>query len=141
MQIKDVSLASRPIKIILTAQDESWPFSDDYFSRSRDMEFILGVSNVHARTYNWIERAGGEIRIEVLLTATLNPNNGRITLSHDTKLFEGTSTSTGDLDGRGSGSIVVGKNAQGVMGFTVHNTDEGGDWVKATLTCTNGIVS
>jgi hypothetical protein len=104
------------------------------------MEFILGVSNVQARTYNWIERAGGEIRIEVILTATLNPSNGAITLGHDTKLFEGTSTSTGDLDGRGSGSMAVVKNGQKAMGFTVHNTDEGGDWVKATLTCTNGKV-
>jgi len=124
--------------MVLTAQDE--PFSDDYFTRTEDAEFILGVSNVQSRTYNWIERAGGEIRVEVLLTATLNPNNGDITLRHDTKLFEGTSTSTGDLDGRASGSIVVPKNGQKPLGFTVNNTDEGGDWAKVTLTCTNGKV-
>ncbi len=125
---------------MLTAQDESWPSSDDYFTRTRDMEFILGVSNVQARTYNWVEGAGGEIRIEALLTATLDPNTGDISLSHHTKLFEGTSTNTGDLDGQGWGSIVVAKNSQQPMGFEVYNTAEGGDWVKATITCTNGIV-
>jgi len=117
------------------------PFSDDYYNRSRDFpSMVLGVNGIMSNTYNWIEGAGGEIRIEVFVNATLNPNNGVVTVTHDTKLFEGTSENTGDLDGTGNGSVKVLKGSQNVIRYIVNNTDEGGDWVTVSLSCTNSRV-
>jgi hypothetical protein len=115
---------------------------DDYFNRSRDFpSMVLGVNGIMANTYDWVERAGGEIRIEVLVTAMLNPSNGVVTITHNTMLFEGTSTKTGDLDGTGNGSVQVPRGGQQVINYTVNNTNEGGDWVKVSLTCTNSRIA
>jgi len=114
------------------------PFSDDYFTRTRNFPtMVLGVDGALTGTYTWVEKAGGEIRVEVLVTATLNPATGVVAIEHDTKLFEGTSETTSDLDGRGRGSVQVPRGEQKVLGYTVNNTDEGGDYASVTLTCTN----
>lgn len=117
------------------------PFSDDYFNRSYNFPpMILGINGIMSVTNMWVERAGGEIRIEITVTATLNPNNGTVAVFHDTKLFEGTSENSGDLDGQGTGSVQILKGAQKTLRYGVNNTDEGGDWVSISLVCTNSSV-
>jgi hypothetical protein len=116
-------------------------FGADTFNRWYTFpSMILGVDGVMSRNHVWIERAGGEIRIEVSVTATLNPNNGTVTVFHDTKLYEGASENSGDIDGQGSGSTQVVLGGQQTMRYGVNNTDEGGDWVTVSLVCTNSSI-
>ena len=83
-------------------------------------------------------RAGGEIRVEVLLTLTLRPNDLSVVVSYLIKLFEGTSESTNDLDGQVEGSGVVGKDRTvEIRAKRVKNDDEGGDWADVIMNVVN----
>lgn len=116
--------------------DESWPFSDEHCTRG-----LSGFDSAQLPSDNTAVVAdtnngcGGEIRVEVHATATLN-SSGVFCINGKVYLYEGTSESTGDLDGQATFSGCLGL---GNLRFTgrVHNTDEGGDYVDVDMTFTN----
>ncbi|KAK4449792.1 hypothetical protein QBC34DRAFT_425193 [Podospora aff. communis PSN243] len=134
------SVVSRTIHISATTKihdDET--FGDDEFTRTNSLApIIVGTTAGHVQHAKFAARAGGEIRVEVTLTVTLNPSDLSVRVSYVIDLYEGTSESTGDLDGRIEGSKTVKKNQ--TLEFKadrVRNTDEGGDWADVTLTVVN----
>jgi len=134
------SLISRTIHISSTMKihdDET--FGDDDFTRTTTLApIILGTSAGYSRQVTFAGRAGGEIRVEVLLTLTLRPNDLSVVVSYLIKLFEGTSESTNDLDGQVEGSGVVGKDRTvEIRAKRVKNDDEGGDWADVIMSVVN----
>ncbi len=81
-------------------------------------------------------RWGGECRVELLLTAQKN-DNGDVRLDGVALLFEGTSESTTDLDGRAAFSIVIPRGQTLTHSLMVHNTDEGGDFASLSFSVMN----
>jgi hypothetical protein len=65
---------------------------------------------------------GGEIRVEFKIK--LEWQNGYVNVSHNTKLYEGTSVNTNDLDGEHSANYVLTDNWWHWSEFTVYNTAE-----------------
>lgn len=57
----------------------------------------LDVNDIIANVKNWIKFTSGEIRIELFVTATLDPSYCVLTVTHNIKLFEGTLESTSNL--------------------------------------------
>lgn len=100
---------------------------------------LLDKSNKTDQLF-FVGKCGGEVRIELTIKFKQNPS-GSITINESAKLFEGTSTSTTDLDGRASKSMVVAKNQSKTLKFRVRNTDEGGDYADMTLVVTNTVLS
>jgi hypothetical protein len=112
-------------------------FGDEHATRRRNFDAIFVGNPLPATdTFEWKEGMGGEVRIEVVCSVTAL-SNGSVDVSCNVKLFEGTSTSTDDLDGRASGGKVVGVGASEVVSIDVKNTDEGGDHAEIRLTVTN----
>jgi len=70
-------------------------------------EFDIVVSNLRANTlFASINKLGGEIRFEITCEADIQ-YNGNAIVNVYTKLLEGTSENTNDLDGNQSSSILV----------------------------------
>lgn len=74
---------------------------------------------------------GGEIRVEISLTATTFAyGTGLPRINYNIKLFEGTSEDTTDLDGQLTGDVTTVRNgftgidAAGNIDVTVRNTEE-----------------
>ncbi|KAK5651941.1 hypothetical protein OQA88_11483 [Cercophora sp. LCS_1] len=114
-------------------------FGDDDFTRTTTLSPVVlgsaaGVG--FTRQVSYSASAGGEIRVEVLLTLTLRPSDLGVQVNYVVKLFEGTSESTNDLDGQIQGSQIVGKDKVVDIKARVRNTDEGGDWADLTLNVT-----
>ncbi|KAK0631232.1 hypothetical protein B0T14DRAFT_559052 [Immersiella caudata] len=133
-------IVSRTIHITATTKihdDET--FGDDEFTRTNALgPVILGTSAGHVKQVSFSARAGGEIRVEVFLTLTLDPKDLSVKVSYLIDLYEGTSESTSDLDGRLEGSTAVKKDRTiEHKAQRVRNTDEGGDWAEVTLTIVN----
>ena len=114
------------------------PFSDDYFTHTTSFPAFHVSSGVPTVYKQWVVRAGGEIRVELDLTFNYQAGTEAIKVDYKTRLYEGTSENTGDLDGSISGSATVSRNANRQIAFTVHNTAEGGDWAQISLNVFNG---
>ncbi|MDY0854900.1 hypothetical protein SPE26_29645 [Bacillus thuringiensis] len=85
-------------------------------------------------------RFGGEIRIEVHITATLQSNED-IIITGVVQLFEGDEETTNDLDGETSFSVLIPKDTDAqTYNVAVKNTDEGGDHAEVILTFSNKAV-
>ncbi len=114
-QIRRISLTGT-----MDVVDDEWgrdETSHRDFNEFRD----LGPDNRNAEFFI-VERMGGEIRVEFRIR--LEWQNGFINVSHNTKLFEGTTEDTTDLDGEYSGSYVLADNRWHWIDFTVYNTAE-----------------
>jgi hypothetical protein len=80
-------------------------------------------------------KCGGEVRVEFHVTGTLFSDGGWCA-SGVARLYEGTSTSTGDLDGTKGFGGCVGLGQTITISDTVFNTDEGGDKAGFTISLT-----
>ena len=81
---------------------------------------------------------GGEVRGE--LRVTINDSSqypGWVYASIDAKLYEGTSCSTGDLDGHRALGGWIAKGQIRNFAFRVNNTDEGGDFIDFNFNVSN----
>jgi hypothetical protein len=82
------------------------------------------ASTAYPISGEWIRTCGGEIRAELHLEAQVVANS--YLHVYGTALFyEGTSTSTGDLDGSKTFSMYIAPGHASPLTFTVWNTDEG----------------
>jgi hypothetical protein len=93
----------------MTIKDADWPDGDDYAypNFSRDLTLSSTVSSASAQ----FTGCADEVRIVLDVTATHNPSpfgSYDVTISTRTRLYEGSSCSTTDLDASGSRSFVVG---------------------------------
>jgi len=116
---------------------ESWG-SDEHASPWKTFDTIfVGAPLPASQPFSWSVGMGGEVRIEILCAATAVGHAGTVKVDCDAKLFEGTSESTDDLDGRASGSVTVRVNKTKDLIIGVNNTDDGGDWASIKLTISN----
>jgi hypothetical protein len=74
----------------------------------------------------WVEKMGGEIRVEALLIIDWRRDSS-VDVKWDIKLFEGTSEDTSDLDGEESGAFTIPKDKTHDLVVFVRNTDEDDD--------------
>ncbi|HEY0638970.1 MAG TPA: hypothetical protein VGD67_15075 [Pseudonocardiaceae bacterium] len=72
----------------------------------------------------WVRTCGGEIRAEMHMQAQVLSNN-YLHVFGSLLFFEGTSSSTSDLDGRKNFTLYVAPGASQPLTATVWNTDEG----------------
>ena len=94
-----------------------------------------------SRRLFFIGRCGGEVRIELTVVIT-QATGGGVSVRQSAKLYEGTSTSSRDLDGSSDHTGTVGANNTQRLSFRVRNTEErGDDYADLTLTITNRAVS
>ncbi len=80
--------------------------------------------------------AGDEVRIELSADAAVRPD-GSVRIGVNTKLFEGTSDTTDDLDGQRSTSQIVPPDAVVQIPVNIKNDDEGGDHAEISLVISN----
>lgn len=112
--------------------------SNEYGNASLTRETVLSDSqpqNVLSLECRW----GGECRVELTLVAQAL-DNGDVRVNGNAKLFEGTSESTGDLDGQRDFVVLVPKGQNASHSERVNNDDEGGDYADITVTFNNSIV-
>lgn len=72
----------------------------------------------------WIRTCGGEIRAELHMQGQVLSNN-YLHVFGTVLFFEGTSSSTGDLDGSKNFTLYVAPGTSSPLNLTVWNTDEG----------------
>jgi hypothetical protein len=82
---------------------------------------------------------GGECRVEFRLTGQMQDDSS-IRCTGEALLFEGTSETTGDLDGRRDFTFIVPKGKTVSNQQRVNNDDEGDDFADIRMTVTNTIV-
>lgn len=122
----------------MTVLDEETFSPNEKRSRNFDWSSILSDKDDRIQEdFEKIVRAGGEVRGELFLTAQLL-SEGRIRVSGDLNLFEGTSESTSDLDGSRNYAFIVRKDQTVTKDLIVYNEDEGsGDYTKVVMTIKN----
>lgn len=112
--------------------------SNEYGNASLTRETVLSDSqpqNVLSLECRW----GGECRVELTLIGQAL-NNGEVRVNGNAKLFEGTSESTGDLDGQRDFVVLVPRGQNVSHSVRVNNDNEGGDYADITVTFNNSIV-
>ncbi len=108
--------------------------------RNRSVSGVLTLDDSNpSRKILDIGRCGGEVRVEVRFTFS-RAAGGAVSVSGNLKLYEGTSTSTSDLDGQANVSGTVAANGSGTLSKRVNNTDEGGDWADVKIVVTNSFL-
>ncbi len=82
---------------------------------------------------------GGECRVEFRLTGQMQDDSS-IRCTGEALLFEGTSETTGDLDGRRDFTFIVPKGKTVSNQQRVNNDDEGDDFADIRMTVTSTIL-
>jgi hypothetical protein len=111
--------------------------SNETVRRQQTNAGIISTLGLAQTIMNFEVRMGGEIRVEFAVTASLMDNNGNAMIDGEIKLFEGTSESTGDLDGVRQFQLYVPAGAVVNHFVRVNNDDEGDDYATVRLTITN----
>jgi hypothetical protein len=111
--------------------------SDEYGDASSPpLEAVVTNESPGEVLPGFVGRAGGEVRVEVKLTA-LARNSGDVTVTGKVLLFEGTSTETNDLDGQVDVNITVPRDQIRSYSVQVVNQAEGGDHAELLLNFSN----
>jgi LGFP repeat len=85
---------------------------------------------------NMVTTAGGEMRVELPINVQVM-TNGDAKGTGTSKLYEGTSEQTDDLDGTLDVDFLIPRDGFVSKSYTIRNTDEGGDFAVITLTASN----
>jgi LGFP repeat len=125
--------------VIVTASidmtdDETFGSNEHGHAERRDERWIDSWDPQGVMTL--IGKAGGEMRVELVATASCRPD-GSIVAEVDVKLFEGTSEETRDLDGHHTSRHVVQPGGFVTVPFRINNDDEGGDFANISLVISN----
>ncbi len=100
---------------------------------------ILSQGGIAQAVMNFEVRMGGEVRVEFHLRGQLLDDDGNAYIDGEAKLFEGTSESTGDLDGVRQVQLYVPAGATVNHFVRVNNEDENDDdYATIAVTITNG---
>jgi hypothetical protein len=100
-------------------------FGDDEHMKLDNLLAWTTVDDQFVERFYWEGRCGGELRLEVDMLCGINPNAPDVLeFAAHARLFEGTSTSTTDLDGSGNFRIQVNRGSKkGILGV-ITNTEE-----------------
>jgi|LakMenEpi03Aug12_release.lakeMendotaPanAssembly.Ray.scaffolds.fasta_scaffold325851_2 hypothetical protein len=118
-------------------EDDETFGSNETVRRQKTNYAILSAKGISQSVMDFEVRMGGEIRVEFTVNASLLDVQGNAVLDGEVKLYEGTSESTGDLDGVRQFQLYcpIGKTINYFV--RVNNDDEGGDYATIRLTVTN----
>jgi hypothetical protein len=83
----------------LIIEDEEKLGSNETWHCTQKNYLTLSTSHLPQQFMEFVVRMGGEIRIELYLTAQIVNNKGDVMVEGNFKLFEGTSKNHNDLDG------------------------------------------
>lgn len=111
--------------------------SDETWQGQQQNVAYLSAQGVPQQVFAFEVRMGGEIRVEFNITAFIWDQFGNIMANWECKLFEGTSESTGDLDGVRQGQLYCPVNAPAQHNFRIDNDDEGDDYANISFTIAN----
>jgi len=111
--------------------------SNETVRRQKTNSAILSVQGLAQSVMDFEVRMGGEIRVEFTVTASLFDGAGNAIVDGEVKLYEGTSESTGDLDGVRQFQLYIPVGATINHFVRVNNDDEGGDYATIRLNVTN----
>ena len=106
--------------------DEPWPFEDETVTAHRQVNVHLTDARPMAALRIKSVRWGGECRVEVDATATLDPGEGNIHISGKVRLFEGVSEDTNDLEDEQVVDFVVSPIGLTRRTYQVKNRETGG---------------
>ncbi len=118
-------------------EDDETFGSNETVRRQQTNSAILSTKGIAQNVMVFEVRMGGEIRVEFTVTASLIDDIGNATIDGDVKLYEGTSESTGDLDGQRQFQLYCPANATLNHFVRVNNDDEGGDFATININITN----
>lgn len=111
--------------------------SDEYGdANSPPLEAVVTNESPQEILPGFVGRAGGEVRVEVKLTAQAR-NNGDVGITGNVLLFAGTSTETNDLDRQVDVNITVPRDQFRSYSVQVVNQDEGGDHAELVFSFSN----
>lgn len=116
--------------------DETFGSDEHADASSPPLEAVVSNESPLEVLPGFVGRAGGEVRVEVKLTA-LARNSGDVTVTGKVYLFEGTSTETNDLDGQVDVNITVPRDQFRSYSTQVVNQDEGGDHAELVFNFSN----
>ncbi len=119
--------------------DDEFFGSDEHATIINNGTFLLEKIS-STKSLFFVGKCGGEVRVELTIKL-VQKVDGSIGIQQNAKLFEGTSTSTNDLDGTSAKTDIVAPNSTKIINFRVRNTDEGGDYANLSLTVTNALIS
>ena len=109
--------------LIQGVDDEYWPFKDETVTAHRKIESSISGPAVQLSVAS--VRWGGECRVEVDVSASLDPNQG-IHISGEARLFEGTSEDSTDLEDTARIDFVVRPDTTRNRQFYLENRESGG---------------
>jgi hypothetical protein len=118
-------------------EDDETFGSNETVRRQKTNSAILSAMGIAQSVLDFEVRMGGEIRVEFTVTASLFDSRGNAMINGEVKLYEGTSESTGDLDGVRQFQLYIPAGATINHFVRVNNDDEGGDFATIALTVTN----
>lgn len=118
-------------------EDDETFGSNETVRRQQTNSAILSTQGLSQSIMNFEVRMGGEIRVEFTVTAALLDVQGNAIIDGEVKLYEGTSESTGDLDGVRQFQLYCPINTTLNHFVRVNNDDEGGDFATIRLNVTN----
>lgn len=129
--------------VVIRGKDDESIGKDEFLDDTAHINAFLNENGQLAPIFNYRRGWGGECRAEAKLEAQVIAG-GVVSITGEVLLFEGTSESTSDLDGRANVSFTVPKTtmanpAPTVKSIRVDNTAEGGDYVDLKFTLTNHI--
>jgi hypothetical protein len=118
-------------------EDDETFGSNETVRRQQTNSAILSAQGISQSVMDFEVRMGGEIRVEFTVTAALVDVQGNAMVDGEVKLYEGTSESTGDLDGVRQFQLYCPINTTLNHFVRVNNDDEGGDFATIRLNVTN----
>jgi hypothetical protein len=120
------------LEVSMTIKDADWPDSDDYAYPSWSRQLRLSEATPSATTR--FEGCADEVRVILDVQASHNPSpfaNGDVTIKTKTRLYEGSSCGTTDLERSMSRSFVAPEYVGGYDSWTIN--DSGGDSASVYL--------
>jgi hypothetical protein len=118
-------------------EDDETFGSNETVRRQQTNSAILSTQGIAQTVMVFEVRMGGEIRVEFTVTASLVDTAGNAIINGEVKLYEGTSESTGDLDGVREFQLYCPAGASLNHFVRVNNDDEGGDFATININITN----
>jgi hypothetical protein len=109
----------------MSIKDDEW-ISDEYCSATKTGSFTL-TSTYPLREFHMIKKCGGEVRAELHLSRVQLLSSGRIYVSGEARLYEGTSGNTTDLEHRRTFSFYVSTNGSYTKTVKVENFEWNSD--------------
>jgi hypothetical protein len=114
------------LQVSMTIKDADWPDSDDYAYPKWTRELRLSVDTPSASTQ--FEGCADEVRVILDVTASHNPSpfaNGDVAIKTKTRLYEGSSCGTTDLEKSTSRAFLAPEYVGATDSWVI--SDSGGD--------------